>query len=702
MNGRVALLFGVHAHQPIGNFPEVLERAHERCYRPFLRTLHDYPGFRFAAHFSGPLLDHLCTHHPADMKLLADMAARGQVELFGGGDTEPVLPAIPERDRIGQIENLSTRLARRFGQRPQGAWLTERVWQGAAVPALVRCGIEYVTVDDYHFLCTGRRAEELCGYFTTEEGGRRLDLFPISEALRYRIPFAIAEDAVAFLDGLAVQGANTAAVYFDDIEKFGIWPDTFEWVYEKGWLRRFIEAVLASPGIEVTTYGEFHARQRTRGIVYLPTTSYIEMNEWTLPAPAAEVYRHLVQASQQAGRYDTDKPFLRGGIWRNFLSRYPESNWMHKRMLALSARLADLPERGNDPALRSLLYAAQANDAYWHGLFGGLYLPHLRRGVWRNLLALERALDTEQPRPAAARADLDYDGIDELFLRNGNLQAVIKLDGRAAVCEFDAYRFPQNFADTLRRHAEHYHVRVLQASAAEPGRNGIASAHERARLKHPIEASELVPDPEPQDIFRDSWCGVEGAAQRIDGYVLDRYSADAAEAGFSAAIGTLRMEKHIAAEHDSLTVRYRIAEATQGELRTALSIAMPSCDGFGGRYLLGGEILGGFGQPFEAFEAAEFVLDDRYMKGGIRVAMDPPARVAGRPYHTVSQSEDGFERIMQCVSIEIIWSFGRNQTQCGLTLSAEPDAESTPDPPVAEAISESPRGSGDGAATGNT
>jgi hypothetical protein len=702
MNGRVALLFGVHAHQPVGNFPEVLERAHERCYRPFLQTLIDYPAFRFAAHFSGPLLDHLFTHHPADMQLLGEMAARGQVELFGGGDTEPVLPAIPERDRIGQIENLSARLARRFGQRPQGAWLTERVWQGAAVPALAQCGIEYVTVDDYHFLCTGRRAEELRGYFTTEEGGRRLDLFPISEALRYRIPFALAEEAVAFLEGLAAHGPNTAAVYFDDIEKFGIWPETFEWVYEKGWLRRFIEAVLASPGIEVMTYRDFHARQRTCGIVYLPTASYIEMNEWTLPAPAAEVYQHLVEASQQAGRYDTDKPFLRGGIWRNFMSRYPESNWMHKRMLALSARLADLPQRRYDPALRDVLYASQANDAYWHGLFGGLYLPHLRRGVWRNLLALERALDAIEPRPAAWSADIDYDGIDELFLRGGNLQAVIKLDGRAAVCEFDAYRFPQNFTDNLRRHAEHYHAKVLQTAAAGPGLSGIASAHERARLKHPIAASELVPDPEPQDLFRDSWCSAGGAAQRIDCYVLERFSAGAAEARFRAAIGALRIEKHIAAEHDSLIVRYRLAESAQGELRTVLSIAMPSCDGFGGRYLVGGQILGGFGQPFEALEAAEFVLDDRYMKGGIRFAIDPPARVAGRPYHTVSQSEDGFERIMQCVSIEVIWSFGRNQAQCGLTLSAEPDREPAPDPAAVEAISEPPRDPGDGAATGNT
>jgi hypothetical protein len=60
--------------------------------------------FRFAAHFSGWLLDWLLAHHPQDMALLKEMVGRGQVELFGAGDCEPVLAAIPQRDRLGQID----------------------------------------------------------------------------------------------------------------------------------------------------------------------------------------------------------------------------------------------------------------------------------------------------------------------------------------------------------------------------------------------------------------------------------------------------------------------------------------------------------------------------------------------------------------------------------------------------------------------
>ncbi len=504
----ISLLLGVHAHQPVGNFPAVLEEAHQRCYRPFLHVLHRHPDFRFAAHFSGWLLDWLLEHHPQDMALLREMVARGQVELFGAGDCEPVLAAIPQRDRVGQLNALTDKLVRRFGARVEGAWLTERVYIPTVVPALAECGMRYVTVDDYHFLCTGKAAAELDGFYTTEEDGRSIDLFPISEQLRYRLPFSPAAEAVAYLEGLARDG-HRAAVYFDDIEKFGIWPETHEWVYEKGWLEQFIAGVLASPLIRTETYRDFHARGTTRGIIYLPTTSYIEMNEWTLPPAAAAAYDALVAREKQAGSYERSKPFVRGGIWKNFFMRYPEANWMHKRMLGLSERLAALPPGGRTAALTEQLYRAQANDAYWHGLFGGLYLPHLRREVWRNLIALEAALDAAAPRPPLVAADADLDGTRELFLANADLQAVLKLDEHAAACELDAYRLAQNFGDVLTQRAEHYY-RKLAAAPQAAGGAGIASAHDRIAFKDAIDPADILPDARLRRLFLDAW-------QRPDG-----------------------------------------------------------------------------------------------------------------------------------------------------------------------------------------
>jgi hypothetical protein len=652
----ITLLFGVHAHQPVGNFPAVLDAAHERCYRPFLQTLHRYPGFRFAAHFSGWLLDYLLEKYPEDMALLKEMTARGQAELFGAGDCEPVLAAIPHRDQIGQLEVFSAKLERHFGARPHGAWLTERVWLSTAVSALAECGLRYATVDDYHFFCTGKTAAELDSHYTTEDDGRTIDVFPISEQLRYRLPFSPAADAVAYVEKLARAG-QSAAIYFDDIEKFGIWPETYEWVYGKRWLEQFIEGVLASALIRTETYRSYHARHPTRGIVYLPTTSYIEMNEWTLPVAAAATYDALVEREKREGRYELTKPFIRGGFWKNFLTRYPEANWMHKRMLALSARLAALPAAQQHPELTTHLYRAQANDAYWHGLFGGLYLPHLRREVYRNLVKLEAALDAVAPRPACERLDLDCDGAQEIFLRNAALQAVIRDDGLAALCELDSYALAHNFGDTLRRSREHYYRKIERGEQRVAG-GGIASAHDRVDFRHQIAADDIVPDALPRVLFCDRVIAPEGTTHTVGGYAPDAVDAAQPAIAFRASVSGGVVRKRYELAGTRLNVTYAFEGFSGGTFVTELNVSLPACDGFAGRYILaGGAIPCGFGQELAQDALTTITLDDRELGGALVLSASAPAALRARPHFTVSQSEAGFEKIMQAATVTLSWPF---------------------------------------------
>jgi hypothetical protein len=676
MTQTVSLLFGVHAHQPVGNFPAVLDAAHERCYRPFLQTLHRYPGFRFAAHFSGWLLDYLLEMYPEDMALLKEMTARGQAELFGSGDCEPVLAAIPHRDQIGQLEVFSAKLERHFGARPHGAWLTERVWLSTAVSALAECGLRYATVDDYHFICTGKTAAELDSHYTTEDDGRTIDVFPISEQLRYRLPFSPAADAVAYVEKLARDG-QSAAIYFDDIEKFGIWPETYEWVYGKRWLEQFIQGVLASPLIRTETYRSYHARCPTRGIVYLPTTSYIEMNEWTLPVAAAATYDALVEREKREGRYELTKPFIRGGFWKNFLTRYPEANWMHKRMLALSARLAALPAAQQHPELTTHLYRAQANDAYWHGLFGGLYLPHLRREVYRNLVALEAALDAAAPRAPCARLDLDCDGAQEIFLRNAALQAVIRDDGLAALCELDSYALAHNFGDTLRRSREHYYRKIERGEQRVAGGSGIASAHDRVDFRHQIAAADIVADALPRVLFRDGFIAPDGTTHTVSGYALDGVDAAQPASAFRASVsgGVVRKRYELAGAR--LNVTYAFEGFSGGTFVTELNVSLPACDGFAGRYILaGGAIPCGFGQQLAQDALTTITLDDRELGGALVLNVSVPVALRAAPHFTVSQSEAGFEKIMQAATVTLSWPLTpeRNVLMLALEVAVVPGA----------------------------
>ncbi|GBG13051.1 amino-acid acetyltransferase [Novimethylophilus kurashikiensis] len=650
----VALLLGVHAHQPVGNFKHVLDDAHMRCYGPFLRVLYKYPDFHFSLHSSGWLLDYLLQHYPQDLQLLKEMVARGQAELFGAGYTEPVLAAIPSRDRVGQIKMLSGYLKKHFGQAPSGAWLTERVWESTVVPALADAGVKYVTVDDYHFMCTGKQDGELNGFYTTEEDGRKLDLYPISEPLRYRVPFAPANEVVSYLESMADESGQAAAVYFDDIEKFGIWPETYHWVYERGWLKDFIEGVLASDIIKPMRYCDYHAKARTKGVVYLPTASYSEMNEWTLPVPAAHHYADMVDREKREGRWEVSKPFVRGGIWRNFFMRFPESNWMHKRMLSLSQRYHALPDAKKTPAMLDQLYEAQANDAYWHGLFGGLYLPHLRRAVYNAIVALEGMLDKVDPRPEKISVDLDLDGQDEIFLHNADLQAVVRMDGTAAICEFDAYRLRHNFGDTLMRQTEHYHRKVDAGNDHQHQGEGIANPHERVSFKHVIGAEDLATDNHPKALFIDKWREHDSAADTVQ-LCYQPVATRKPGLAFKSELDEIAVGKKIALKDNSLFVDYDFGRNAQGLFTVEINLAMPSCDGPAGRFRLGEDIIGGFGQAQHINDLTHIWLDDEVLGGKLALSCSQPAAFQSWPHFSVSQSEAGFEKIMQAVTVVLTW-----------------------------------------------
>jgi hypothetical protein len=405
------------------------------------------------------------------------------------------------------------------------------------------------------------------------------------------------------------------------------------------------------------------------------------MNEWTLPAPSASLYHALIEAEKATGRFEAHKAFLRGGIWRNFMSRYPEANWMHKRMLEVSQRLADLPIAQRTSTMQEHLHRAQANDAYWHGLFGGLYLPHLRRAVWHNLLLLEADLERLAPSPALACRDIDCDGFDEIILRSEKLLAIIRQDGDAALAEFSSLPLAHNFGDTLRRHAESYHQKIGagEATALQGGRaenallavadgdtaatvtaekNGIASAHDRIAFLHDITPADATPDPRPRSIAIDTLIAADGTRHALNHYQPGDQPGNSA-ACFIARGDGWHVEKRYTLQGDTLEIAYRTSSEAACQLETQINLAMPSCDGFGGHYILAdGSIPGGFGQPLTFSNLSQLTLADSELDGGAvqLTAVPPSPTFSGQPHDTVSQSEAGFEKIMQAVCLTLRWS----------------------------------------------
>ena len=504
---KINFAMGLHFHQPVDNFDHVFKDAYEKSYKPFIDTLEQYPEIKVTLHYSGSLLEWIEANRPELLKRIANLVANGQVEMMTGGFYEPILCVVPRRDCIGQISMLTEYIKNKFHAKPEGMWLTERIWEPHLPGILYEAGVKYLIIDDIHFRYAGLPEHELYGYYSTEDEGKVVYLFPSSERLRYSIPFRDVHETIDYLHSIATEEGDRVLVYGDDGEKFGLWPGTYNLVYNQKWLERFFDALRKeSSWINLTTIGDIFKNVRSHGRVYIPTASYREMMEWALPPESGGHFEDVLREVRDSGKERYYAPFLRGGFWRNFLEKYPESNNMHKKMLRVSNKVAELTEgvkgisldpltpRPLDPYIYigkclarkgeglppniyeayAELWRGQVNCPYWHGVFGGLYLGHLRAAVYRHLIGAEKIADEAKYGKnkwiTAENFDFDCDGSDELLITTPEISFVIDTHKGGMITELDYRPASFNLLNTLARRPETYHKRIFaQGSGSHSG-----------------------------------------------------------------------------------------------------------------------------------------------------------------------------------------------------------------------------------------
>ncbi|ADD67235.1 4-alpha-glucanotransferase [Denitrovibrio acetiphilus DSM 12809] len=470
---------GIHCHQPVENFYHVVDYAVEKSYLPYFEVALTKPDFRFSVHYSGWLLEYIKNNHSKLFSMMKQATDSDQAEFFSGGYYEPVLASIPSKDRREQIRKLNGFIEDNFKVSPKGLWLTERVWDSSIIPDCAEVGIEYVIVDDYHFIAAGFYESMLHTHFKTEQDGHEMLIFPISEKLRYLTPFKPADEVADYLRSVQEAGGKSITI-FDDGEKFGLWPETHEWVYEKGWLSDFIDAVTESGHSEFALFKDTVKEQKPAQITYLPTVSYFEMGEWSLFSERTLQMENVIRELEKTHEDDTTKVFVKGGIWKNFLVKYPESNRIHKRTVSLSKKANE----SGDLQLLDALYKAQCNDVLWHGIFGGLYLPNLRNNAYRFIIEAEKRLEevSGMKFPSVETGDFDYDGYDEAYIRtqSTNYMFVSRDCGQLTSLEDKDNLF--NFLNTLARRKEAYHEKLFAAPEEseniETNDEAIANIHD--------------------------------------------------------------------------------------------------------------------------------------------------------------------------------------------------------------------------------
>ena len=686
MTHPVRLCLVLHNHQPIGNFDGVIEQAYYDSYLPFLDVFEDFSTLKISLHTSGPLLKWLVQHQPEYVRRVQALVAADRIEILGGPMYEPIMTMLPSRDRVGQIVAYSDYLSSLFSTTVDGMWMPERVWESSLTTDIARAGISYTVLDDFHFKSAGWCDEELTGSFLTEDDGHVIRVFPGSERLRYLIPFAEPNETLAYARNIADLFPNAVLVFGDDGEKFGTWPDTKAHVYERGWLHRFLTALVENGDwLQTSTLREAVRELPPKGKVYLPDCSYREMTEWALPAPQQEVFDEVIHAIADHPRWPELARFTRGGNWRNFKVRYEEANEMYARMLQVSRNLQLARQSSGDGELlaeaQDHLYRGQCNCPYWHGAFGGIYLPHLRHANYSELIAADNLLEAlergSRQWTEASSDDYNLDQQTEVRLASDQFVAYIAPARGGMLYELDVRSTRQNLLAGIQRRPEAYHRKVMRGNSGSSA--DVASIHDRVVFKQDGLEQRLQYDAFPRKSFLEHFYDNDADVRSVAaGTAMERgdFVAQPFEARLRRAANKvqllltregnawgvpLKMTKALTLEAGSqlLQVAYLI-EGLPRERQLHLALewnfaGMPA--GADDRYFYddNGNSLGHLGSVLDLESCHQLGLIDTWGGLDVLINLNRPSQIWTFPIETVSQSDGGFELVHQSVCVMPHW-----------------------------------------------
>lgn len=689
---KIHLSLAFHNHQPVGNFDWVFENATQLAYEPMLAALERHPGVRLALHYTGPLRDWLVEHQPSLIARIRTLVERGQVELLTGGYYEPVLTTLPDPDKVGQVTKLTAAIKKDFGYAATGAWLSERIWEPHLPQALSEAGVQYTILDDTHFKYVGLSDPDLFGYYITEEQGHAVKVFGTLKYLRYAIPWATVDTIVKWLRSQADAGGARVAVMGDDGEKFGLWPSTYIHCWEKGWMEEFFTALENnSEWLILTPPGEYAARYPALGRVYLPSAAYDEMTEWALPAQQSAEIIALKRRLQDEHRDDILR-YLKGGTWRNFMTKYPEINSMHKKMLLVSAKVHQMKGRKQRAAALDALWAGQCNCPYWHGLFGGIYLFHIREAAYERLIAAETIADAGEHGDgawaAALQADVDKDSHDEFLLSSDAQSLLFAPASGGALVEWDWRAVGLNLVNTLTRRPEGYHIHLKEAAAS----GAVVLAGQERRVSPARASAVRVKELGLQDKLFYDWYRRTSLLDHVfsdettlnafyrcqytelGDFVNQPYQAELTQTSERLVLRLyreggvwqdkvchpLRVEKTIvlSAGQLALDVTHQVTNTGQSPLRARFGVetnwGIAGGDGPQAYSVWPGGNLTRF-NALHAVESADEVAFVNEWYGRVILTADRPASWWQFPIETISNSEAGFERIYQGTSVTCHW-----------------------------------------------
>jgi alpha-amylase len=328
------------------------------------------------------------------------------------------------------------------------------------------------------------------------------------------------------------------------------------------------------------------------------------------------------------------------------------------------------------------LYRGQSNDCYWHGLFGGIYISHMRLATFEHLIAAEDLADGAVI--TATAVDTDLDGIDEALLAAPGQTVVVDFAEGGAIGSWDIRPVRHALAAVLRRRPEASHATLLEHAAVvtadAPG--GTTSIHELVRVKERGLADLLNYDAyerrsghvrflEPA-VTPGTWA--DASTQELGDFLTEPFELVRLADGHLS----LRRDGTVRAGAEGLPVQVEKTFAVGGDRRLprlGLTVAVENGSDTALTTRIGIEwnltMLGGGGNPAAWYEVGgertahdgsgigngvtQIRQGNDHVGVSITTTVDPAADAWWAPIETISNSENGFERVYQGSMLLLSW-----------------------------------------------
>ncbi|GDX80416.1 alpha-amylase [Deltaproteobacteria bacterium] len=467
--------------QPPGTTGTEVRRSCERAYFPMLDLLDEFTALKVSMHWSGLLVEWMELHAPERLEQLYKLVHAGRIEILGGLHGGAVLPSLPERDAVGQVQ-VCLRWWRQHGDvRVRGAWLPYYGWDPVAPRIFGRLGVQF-SVLEVSQLGSGANGD---GYWLAEREGSILALFGADPVLSRMAPSASPQKVIEHLAARARAGNRVVTMVMRG-EDFGAALEsssTRSFSGERAWVRRFFLALVeASPWLKLAHFGTVLDRLRPSGRIYPPASVQMSVAASALGGGPGAAWQTLLADVRRGTDPSLQRvaPFLRIPGWESTLASSPEVLRLHRRMLRTSREVArlrsllrdDVGHRGDGEGLTealedatAALYRGQNGSAYVHGADVGAQLGDIRHHAWSNLVRAEYAVHTalgDADRLMVEQSDHDGDGRNEVIVRTPSLCAFVSPAQGGTLTELDSWTLPGNLLNVRTRVGEPHHDAVLR------------------------------------------------------------------------------------------------------------------------------------------------------------------------------------------------------------------------------------------------